>query len=110
MEDLTKHQELYGGVVFAMSAPQASSTLLLLALTLQTDALAGVALTYSVVLRNSCMLESSRPLSAHWPRAAKAQPISPDGTCVTELSKVFFALSCTRVLSRSYLNLSVTHI
>ena len=60
MEELTKHQEFHGGVVFAMSAvPQASPTLLL-ALTLQTDALAGVALT--------------------------------------------------RVLSRSYLNLSVTHI
>ena len=25
----------------------------------------------------------------HYPRAAGAQPISPDGTCVTELSKVF---------------------
>ena len=30
----------------------------------------------------------------HKPRAANAQPISPDGTCVTELSKVFFARPC----------------
>ena len=50
MEELTKHQEFHGGVVFAMSAvPQASPTLLL-ALTLQTDALAGVALTYTSAL------------------------------------------------------------
>ena len=30
----------------------------------------------------------------HQPRAANAQPISPDGTCVTELSLIFFAPRC----------------
>ena len=32
----------------------------------------------------------SRLPPTHLPRAADAQPISPDGACVTELSKVFF--------------------
>ena len=36
----------------------------------------------------------SRPPPTHYPRAANAQPISPGGTCVTELSKVFIALPC----------------
>ena len=36
----------------------------------------------------------SRLPPTHQPRTADAQPISPDGTCVTELSKVFFARPC----------------
>ena len=31
----------------------------------------------------------SRLPPTHEPRVADAQPISPDGTCITELSKVF---------------------
>ena len=40
---------------------------------------------YSAVQKNSCMFE----FPAFLQRAADAQPIGPDGTCVTELSKVF---------------------
>ena len=36
----------------------------------------------------------SRLPPSHEPRAADAQPISPDGTCVTEFNKVFFARPC----------------
>ena len=36
--------------------------------------------------KNFCMFEFPAFLS---PRAAEAQPISSDGTCVTELNKVF---------------------
>ena len=37
----------------------------------------------------------SRLSPTHQHRAANAQPISPDGTCVTELSRNFFARPCT---------------
>ena len=52
---------------------------------------------YRVVRKNSFMFEFSRPLLAHQLKTADAQPISPDRTCVTELSRILFARPCTTV-------------
>ena len=40
--------------------------------------------------KNSSMFEFPRLLPTHYSRAADAQPISPDVTCVTELNNIFF--------------------
>ena len=53
---------------------------------------------------------SKKNLAHHLPpthqfEAANAQPISPDGTCVTELSKVFFARPCKYVYGRQHVDL-----
>ena len=58
---------------------------------------------YRVEQNNSCMFEFPRLSPTHQLRAANAQPISPDGICVTELSKVFFVGHCTRLALGSVL-------
>ena len=45
--------------------------------------------------KNSSMFEFPRLLPTHYSRAADAQPISPDVTCVTELKNILIALPCT---------------
>ena len=49
---------------------------------------------YSVVKKIRADLNFPAFLLPAKPRAADAQPISPDATCVTELSFTFFALRC----------------
>ena len=65
---------------------------------------------YRVVQKKFLHVRIFRPSFCPLTKAANAQPISPDGTCVTELSKVFFARPCMGIHTGGYAASRTLHI